>query len=419
VTDLLDRHSGGGASRARPFGSLKVALVHDWLTGMRGGEKCLEAMCERFPDADLFTLVHRRGSVSPVIERRRVTESWIGRLPFGRSRYRFFAPLYPLAIESFDLSAYDLVLSMSHCAAKGVVTRADTLHVCYCFTPVRWFWDLYSEYFGPGRAGVLERMAAPLVAHRFRLWDRTSADRVDLFVADSAHVRDRIAKHYRRAAPVIHPPVDASFFTPGPGVASADGGSLLVVSALVPYKGVERTIRVANRLELPLRVVGIGPERARLQRLAGPTVRFEGWLAPEALREAYRSCHALVQAHEEDFGIAPLEAMACGRPVVALRRGGASEVVVEGTGVLFDDESDETLESAIAELGRRSYDPARLRRHALEFDRPRYQERMHEILREAWSAFEERGADPWAVERRIIGISGAPTLEFREPSSRR
>lgn len=395
----------------RPFGSLRVALVHDWLTGMRGGEKCLEAMCERFPTADLFTLVHRKGSVAPIIERRHIVESWIGRLPFGRSRYRLFAPFYPLAIESFDLSAYDLVLSMSHCAAKGVVTRADTLHVCYCFTPVRWFWDLYSEYFGPGRAGALERMAAPLVAHRFRLWDRTSADRVDLFVADSAHVRDRIAKHYRRAAPVIHPPVDASFFTPAPGGGGvADGGPLLVVSALVPYKGVERTIRVANRLELPLRVVGIGPERARLQRLAGPTVRFDGWLAPEALREAYRSSRALVQAHEEDFGIAPLEAMACGRPVVALRRGGASEVVAEGTGVLFDDETDDALAAAIAELGRRSFDPARLRRHALEFERPRYQERMHEILREAWSAFEERGADPWAVERRLTGWSGAPTL---------
>ena len=288
---------------------------------MRGGEKCLEVLCERFPDADLFTLVHRRGSVAPVIERRRVFESWIARLPMGRSRYRWFVPLYPLAIESFDLSAYDLVVSLSHCAAKGVITRADTLHVCYCFTPVRYFWDLYPEYFGPRRAGALERFAASLVAHRFRLWDRASADRVDLFVADSAHVRDRIAKHYRRASPVIHPPVDAAFFTPAPGGAPAGADApLLVVSALVPYKGVERAIRVANRMGLPLRVVGIGPERARLERLAGPGVRFEGWLDAESLREAYRSCRALVQAHEEDFGIAPLEAMACGRPVVAPSR---------------------------------------------------------------------------------------------------
>ena len=396
-------------SRGRSFGSLRVALVHDWLTGMRGGEKCLEVLCERFPDADLFTLVHRRGSVAPVIERRRVFESWIARLPMGRSRYRWFAPLYPLAIESFDLSAYDLVVSLSHCAAKGVITRSDTLHVCYCFTPVRYFWDLYPEYFGPRRAGALERFAASLVAHRFRLWDRASADRVDLFVADSAHVRDRIAKHYRRSSPVIHPPVDAAFFTPEPGGGPAGADApLLVVSALVPYKGVERTIRVANRMGLPLRVVGIGPERARLERLAGPGVRFEGWLDAESLREAYRSCRALVQAHEEDFGIAPLEAMACGRPVVALRRGGASEVVGEGTGILFDREDDAALEAAVAELGRRAWDPARLRRHAQEFDRARFRERMESLLSEAWAAFEGRDGDPWAVERRLAGARAEP-----------
>jgi len=398
----------------RPFRSLKVALVHDWLTGMRGGEKCLEVLCERFPDADLYTLVHRRGSVAPIIEKRRVVESWIARMPFGRSRYRWFAPLFPLAIESFDLSAYDLVVSLSHCAAKGVITRADSLHVCYCFTPVRYFWDLYPEYFGPGRAGRVERAAAALVAHRFRVWDRVSADRVDLFVADSAHVRDRIAKHYRRAAPVVHPPVDTAFFTPAPGdpdrapAARGAGAPLLVVSALVPYKGVERTLRAARRLNLPLRVVGTGPEAARLQRLAGPGVRFDGWLDPEALRDAYRSCRALVQAHEEDFGIAPLEAMACGRPVVALRRGGASEVVRDGTGILFDDEDGDALDRALAELSRRTFDPARLRRHAQEFDRSRFRERMESLLAEAWEAFEAREGDPWAVERRLAGSTGAP-----------
>ena len=408
----------------RPFRFLKVALVHDWLTGMRGGEKCLEVLCERFPDADLYTLVHRRGSVAPVIEKRRVVESWIARLPFGRSRYRWFAPLYPLAIESFDLSAYDLVVSLSHCAAKGVITRADSLHVCYCFTPVRYFWDLYPEYFGPGRAGPIERAAASLVAHRFRVWDRVSADRVDLFVADSAHVRDRIAKHYRRAAPVVHPPVDTAFFTPGSSgsadpyrapAAREEGAPLLVVSALVPYKGVERTIRAARRLDLPLRIVGTGPERARLQRIAGPGVRFDGWLGPEALRDAYRSCRALVQAHEEDFGIAPLEAMACGRPVVALRRGGASEVVRDGTGILFDDgDTDgaggDPLDQALMELSGRTFDAARLRRHAQEFDRSRYGERMESLLADAWEAFQARGGDPWAVERRFAGCAGAPVM---------
>ncbi|HET9252395.1 MAG TPA: glycosyltransferase, partial [Candidatus Eisenbacteria bacterium] len=304
----------GTAPRLDP--ALRVALVHDWLTGMRGGEKCLEVLCEIFPKADLFTLVHRRGSVSPVIESRRVFESWIATLPFGRSKYRSYVALYPLAIESFDLGAYDLVVSTSHCAAKGAITRSDTLHVCYCFTPVRYFWDLYPQYFGRGRGSRLERLLAPWVAHRFRIWDRVSADRVDLFVADSKHVRDRIAKHYRRPSRVIYPPVDTSFFTPavrGGAALAGDDDPFLVVSALVPYKGVERAIRVANRRGLPLRVVGSGPERKRLGALAGPTVRFDEWLSMDSLCDAYRSCRALIQAHEEDFGIAPLEAMACGR----------------------------------------------------------------------------------------------------------
>jgi len=390
---------------------LRVALVHDWLTGMRGGEKCLEVLCELFPNADLYTLVHRRGSVSPVIEKRRVHESWIASLPAGRSQYRWYVPFYPPAIESFDLSGYDLVVSTSHCAAKGALSRADTLHVCYCFTPVRYFWDLYDEYFTPARAGILERALALWIAHRFRLWDRVSADRVDLFVADSEHVRDRIRKHYRRPSKVIVPPVDARFFTPSAAVGAASDASapFLVVSALVPYKGVERTIRVANRRRLPLRVVGTGPDRKRLRAIAGPTVRFEEWLSMDALRDAYRTCRALIQAHEEDFGIAPLEAMACGRPVIALRKGGAAEVVPPFAGVLFDEPTDAGLEQAIDAFERRAFEPEVLRRHALEFDREVYRERMRSLLEEALAAFARRRDDPGALER----LAGASEAEAR------
>ena len=381
------------------LGGLRVALVHDWLTGMRGGEKCLEVLCEIFPKADLYTLIHRKGSVSPVIESRTVRESWLGKIPGSRSRYRWLVPLFPLAVESFDLSRYDLVVSTSHCAAKGALTRSDTLHVCYCFTPVRYFWDLYPEYFGPERAGRLSRLAAPWIAHRFRLWDRLSADRVDLFLADSRHVRDRIAKHYRRPARVVYPPVDTAHFTPRAGATPAAAAPFLIVSALVPYKGVDRAIRVANRLGLPLRVVGSGPDAKRLRALAGPKVRFDSWISSEDLLEAYRGCRALIQAHEEDFGIAPLEAMACGRPAIALRRGGAAEVVTSETGVLYDDDSDEGLAEAIRTFERRSFDGARLRHHALGFGRAVYRTAMEEILAEAVVAFGRRFDDPQAVER--------------------
>jgi glycosyltransferase involved in cell wall biosynthesis len=385
--------------------TLRVALVHDWLTGMRGGEKCLEILCEMFPHADLFTLVHQRGSVSRTIEARTIRESWIARLPAGRSHYRWYVPLYPMAVESFDLTGYDLVVSTSHCAAKGAVTRADTLHVCYCFTPVRYFWDLYPAYFGPGKGSALGRTVAPWVAHHFRLWDRVSADRVDLFIADSRHVRDRIAKHYRRPARVVYPPVDSSFFTPGPGAGSPEDAPFLVVSALVPYKGVELAIRIANRRKVPLRVVGTGPERNRLRAIAGDTVRFDEWLSMESLRDAYRGCRALIQAHEEDFGIAPLEAMACGRPAIALRRGGGAEVVVPGTGVLFDDASEKGLEEALDAFSARRFDPDSLRLHAQTFDRQVYRERMEEALQDAYDAFQNRHADPLGVERAAWGCA--------------
>ena len=378
--------------------SLRVALVHDWLTGMRGGEKCLEVLCEMFPRAHVYTLVHWKGHLSRTIESHPIHESWIARVPLGRSRYRWFVPVYPKAIESFDLSGYDLVVSISHCAAKGVITRADTLHVCYCNTPVRYFWDLAPEYFAPGRAGALERFLGPMIAHRFRLWDRLSSDRVDLFVGNSLNIRDRIRKHYRRPALVVYPPVDTEFFTPGVETPGEDA-AFLTVSALVPYKGVDLTIRAANRLGAKLRVIGSGPDSRRLRSIAGPTVRFDEWVSMEALRDAYRSCRALVQAHEEDFGIAPLEALACGRPAIALARGGALETVTGETGILYDEPTEAALESAMREVARRPFDPAALRRQAVRFSRERYRSEMRGLLEEAYAAHRRRYEDQGAVER--------------------
>jgi glycosyltransferase involved in cell wall biosynthesis len=378
--------------------SLRVALVHDWLTGMRGGEKCLEVLCEIFPGAPIYTLVHSKGRLTPKIESHPIHESWIAKLPLGRSRYRWYVSAYPRAIESFDLSGYDLVVSISHCAAKGVITRADTLHVCYCNTPVRYFWDLYPEYFAPHRAGVVERLLGPPVAHRFRMWDRLSSDRVDLFIGNSLNIRDRIRKHYRRPALVVYPPVDTEFFTPGERPPASDA-PFLTVSALVPYKGVDHTIRAANRIGARLRVIGSGPDLRRLRSIAGPTVSFDEWVSMQALREAYRSCRALVQAHEEDFGIAPLEALACGRPALVLARGGALETVTRETGILFQDASEASLEEAMREATRRPFDPVVLRRQALRFSRERYRSEMRSLLETAYRAHQSRHEDQGAVER--------------------
>lgn len=387
---------------------LRVALVHDWLTGMRGGEKCLEVLAEIFPAADLYALVHRKGTVAPSIEARRVVESFVARMPGGRRHYRWYAPFFPLAVESFDLTPYDLVVSTSHCVAKGAVTRADTLHVCYCFTPVRYFWDLYPDYFGPGKGSALSRATAPLLAHYYRLWDRASADRVDLFLADSAHVRDRIAKHYRRRARVIHPPVDVAAFAsgngsgPAPAVpappAAAGDAPYLVVSALVPYKGVERVIRACAARGAPLRIVGTGPEERRLRSLAGPNARFEGWLSSEALRDAYRGCRALIQAHEEDFGIAPVEALAAGKPVVALRKGGAAEIVTAECGVLYDEPTDAGLTAALDAFEKRTFDPEALHRRSLDFSRDAYRDRMVAALSDAWARFRKRDGAPFPLD---------------------
>jgi len=381
----------------RSIESLRVALVHDWLTGMRGGEKCLEVLCEMFPSAPIYTLVHWKGKLSPTIESHPIHESWIARMPFGRSRYRAWIGSYPRAIEAFDLSGYDLVVSISHCAAKGVITRADTLHVCYCNSPVRYFWDLAADYFAPHRSGWLVRKVGAAVAHRFRLWDRISSDRVDLFIGNSFNIRDRIRKHYRRPALVVYPPVDTEYFTPA-GAISEDA-PFLTVSALVPYKGVDLTIRAANHLGVPLRVIGSGPDLGRLRALAGPTVRFEEWVSMEALREAYRGCRALIQAHEEDFGIAPLEAMACGRPAVVLAKGGALETVTPDTGVFFRESTVEALEEAMREVGRRKFDPVALPRHAMLFSRQRYRSEMKSLLETAYRAHLQRHEDQDAVER--------------------
>ena len=363
---------------------MRVALVHDWLTGIRGGEKVLEALVEIWPDADIFTLVHVKGSGTPAIESRRIRASFIQQLPAAASRYRHYLPLFPTAIELLDLDGYDLVISSSHCAAKAVVAPGRARHVCYCHSPMRYAWDQFSEYFGAertGRAG--EALYRPLLAWLAR-WDASTASRVHRFVANSRFVASRIRRFYGREASVLYPPVDTDFYRPSD---VPRGDHFLVVSALVPYKRVDLAIAACRLIGAPLRIGGDGPDRARLERQAGGDVSFLGKLAHEEVREEYRRARAVILPGAEDFGIVPVEAQACGTPVVALARGGALETVIDGeTGVFFADPSAASLAEALNHLPAVPPDPARLREHAQRFSRARYLQEMRTVVDETLSS---------------------------------
>ncbi len=359
---------------------LRVALVHDWLTGMRGGEKVLEVLCELFPDATLFTLLHNKGAMSPTIEQMEVRTSFVQRLPFREGQYRKYLPLFPRAIESFDFSGYDLIISTSHCVAKGAKPAGSALHICYCHTPMRYVWDQYQEYFGKGRADVVTRSAMSLIAPSLRNWDVKSSARVHFFVANSGYVAKRIERYYSRAADVIHPPVDASLFR----IQERRLDYYLMVTALVPYKRVDLAVETFNRLGRRLVIIGSGPEEGKLKAKAADNIEFLGWENNEVLAKFYANCKALIFPGVEDFGIVPLEAMASGRPVIAYAEGGALETVVaqgdRPTGVLFHEQTVESLAHAIEECEARQFDSQVIRNHAEKFDRKRFKQRIHEYI---------------------------------------
>jgi glycosyltransferase involved in cell wall biosynthesis len=303
---------------------MKVALVHDWLTGMRGGEKVLEVFCELFPDAHLYTLLHNEGSLSNTIESMDIRTSFIQKLPLIKKKYRHLLPIFPTAIERFDLRGYDLVLSSSHCVAKGVVTSANTLHICYCFTPMRYIWDLYNLYFGKERAGKFTRLATSLVLNYLRKWDVASSNRVNKFVAISRYIAERIKKNYGRDSDLIYPPVDCSYFKP----VLSHKDFYLMVSPLAPNKRVDIAVEAFNSIGLPLIVIGSGQEDKKLEKMAGKNIKLMGWQSDEIVREHYANCKALIFPGVEDFGIVPLEAQACGKPVIAFGEGGALETII-------------------------------------------------------------------------------------------
>jgi glycosyltransferase involved in cell wall biosynthesis len=364
--------------------NMKVALVHDWLTGQRGGEKVLEVLAEVFPKAPIYTLFHFKGSQREDIERRVIRTSFLQGMPFLRNKYRFYLPLFPMAVEMFDLQAYDLVVSTSHCVAKGVIPRPDALHVCYIHSPMRYAWNLYFSYFSPARLSPFSRFVIPPVVHGLRTWDAASSARVDHFVANSANVARRVERYYRRKADVIHPPADTDFFTPDESAPTGD--YFLIVSALVPYKRIDLAVEAFNGTGAPLKIVGAGPEYKALKRRALPNIEFQGSVGSEDLRRLYRGAKAFIVPGEEDFGIAAIEAQACGTPVIAYDRGGSREAVVPGkTGLLFEEPSAAGLLGALDKFRTFECNRAAVRSNAMGFSRKNFKERISAYLGQKWT----------------------------------
>jgi glycosyltransferase involved in cell wall biosynthesis len=356
---------------------MRVAIIHYWLIGTRGGEKVIEQLCHMYPSADIFTHVINRDKISDTILKHRIETTFIGKLPFAKKLYQKYLPLMPLALEQLDLSGYDLIISSEAGPAKGIVPMPSAVHVCYCHSPMRYIWNMYHDYNGGlGRTG---KTVFGLSAHYLRIWDAVTANRVDSFVANSANVARRIGRYYARHAEVVFPPVDVSRFRPS----VSDDGFYLVAGQLVGYKRVDLAIEAFNRMGKRLIVAGGGEQYANLKKIAGPTITMLGRVSDETLDDLYTRCSALIFPGEEDFGIIPVEAMASGKPVIAYGRGGALETVVaDATGIFFKEQTVDDLIDAVEQLENSGVllAPHEIAAHARRFDTPIFRQRMSRAI---------------------------------------
>jgi glycosyltransferase involved in cell wall biosynthesis len=365
---------------------MRVALVHDWLITTRGGEKCLEVFCQLFPKADVYTLVYAPDRVSRLVKSMNVRVSRLNKVPGIERVYRYCLPLFPRIIESFDLRNYDLIISSSHCVAKGIFPHR-AVHISYIHAPMRYIWDMHDAYFGRD-GSLLARLGMSMWRPYLQRWDVLASERVDYFLANSRNVAAKIEDLYGRPATVIHPPVDLEKFR----ICDEQQPYYLVVSALVPYKRIDIAIRAFNELRLPLKIVGEGPLRSRLERSAGPNIEFLGWVDDSILAQLYGACQALIFPGEEDFGIVPLEAQACGRPVIAYEKGGVLETVIPTdatdensdppTGIFFPEQTPEDLVRAVCLCQRLQgrFNPEEIRDHAARFSAQRFRTQIHEYV---------------------------------------
>ncbi len=360
---------------------MRIALIHDYLNQYGGAERVLEVLHDLYPDAPVYTSLFDPATMPRHFQSWDIRTSFMQRIPGARRAHRSLLPLYPLAFESFELSDYDVVLSNSSAWAKGVITPPNTVHVCYCLSPMRWVWN-YGGYVQREELGTVARRLLPPIVHYLRLWDVTSAQRVDRFIGISRVIVDRIAKYYRRAADMIFPPVDTCRIPMG----SRRGDEYLVVSRLVPYKRIDLAIAACSRLGLPLTVIGDGRDREKLMAQAGPTVRFAGRLSDGDVHAALGQCRAFIFPGEEDFGIAPVEAMAAGRPVVAYAGGGALDTVVEGrTGRFFAPQTVDALADVLRAFDADAFDPAAVREHAMRFDTAAFRDQIASYVERAYA----------------------------------
>jgi glycosyltransferase involved in cell wall biosynthesis len=356
---------------------MKVAIIHYWLVGMRGGEKVVEALCDIYPQADIFTHVYVPEMVSDKIRQHRIIPTFINSLPRASKMYKTYLPLMPLALEQLDLRGYDLIISSESGPSKGIVPPPDALHVCYCHTPMRYIWNMYHDY--RDGAGRLTRLMMPALSHYLRMWDVSTAARVDSFVANSETVAKRIRRYYGAGSVVIHPPVDTNAFSIVEPSEVED--YYLMAGELVSYKRPDLAVRAFNEMKLKLIVIGGGEMLGEVRRLAGPTVTVMGSQPFDVLRSHYARCRALVFPGEEDFGMVPVEAMASGRPVIAFGRGGAVETVASGlSGVFFSEQTVESISSAVKELENITIDPIRIAAHAAQFGKDQFFLRMREHI---------------------------------------
>lgn len=356
---------------------MRIALVHDYLVQYGGGERVLEALCELFPRAPIYTLVYDEKNILGAFKDRMIRTSFLQRIPLARSRHRLFPLLMPLAIEEFDLSKYDLVISTSNSYAKGI--NATSMHICYCHTPMRYAWDDCHKYLREfGYPSVLKKVV-PFAMNYIRLWDRISAERVNYYIANSQCVADRIKKYYRKDSTIIYPPVDISHFQ----ICGTIEDYFLIVSRLLPYKRFDIAIQAFKKLRMPLKIIGEGPDEKRLKKMArgAANIEFLGRLPDNKVEEHFSKCQAFIFPSEEDFGIVQVEAMASGRPVISYRAGGALEIVEEGkTGLFFDEQTSESLEQALANFKSKNFDPRVIRESVKRFNKDIFKEKFKEYV---------------------------------------